>query len=542
MSPTARRRSEPTDFGQARDFRSKYHVVAKLGEGGMALVHLAVVRGLAGTRKLVVLKSVRPELLAEESIRNMFVEEARVATTLSHPNIVQTFEIALSNGSPVLVMEYLEGQNLAHIRRRMRGERAPSDPLAPLALQLFVLKGVLAGLDYAHNCKDLEGTPLKLVHRDVSPQNVFVTYDGQVKILDFGIAKSAGTTGRSISGNIKGKVRYMAPEQMVASADLDGRADIYAVGVMLWEALTQRRLWEGLADVHVIQIVLGNDVPLADDLPLGVSPLLRAICRRALARDCNERYLSAAEMRSDLERAIDELGLRTSMEEVGRLVSESFAELRASVRTQIEQQLRDERTDPIDLPKDDEVISGDPWRMPLAATRSMPVRARRRRSALLRSAILRAVGAAVLVLCLLLLLGRYVMRPAPHAVSPDRQARAAAGEPLAGAREGAHPETDSVRAPTSASGEVTALPTPPTAGTESAAASGSPATGPTPSARSTEPSSSHKASKPDGSRAAAGRPRPATPPARPTEPDHSCALPYYFDDQGIKRLRPECFK
>ena len=105
MGPTARRRSEPTEFGQARDFRSRYHVVAKLGEGGMALVHLAVVRGLAGTRKLVVLKSVRPELLAEENIRNMFVEEARVATTLSHPNIVQTFEIAVSNGGPVLVME-----------------------------------------------------------------------------------------------------------------------------------------------------------------------------------------------------------------------------------------------------------------------------------------------------------------------------------------------------------------------------------------------------------------------------------------------------
>ncbi|HSY24402.1 MAG TPA: serine/threonine-protein kinase, partial [Polyangiaceae bacterium] len=401
--------------------------MAKLGEGGMALVHLAVVRGLAGTRKLVVLKSVRPELLAEESIRNMFVEEARVATTLSHPNIVQTFEIAVSKGAPVLVMEYLEGQNLAHIRRRMRSASVPLAPSVPLALQLFVLNGVLAGLEYAHNCKDLEGTALKLVHRDVSPQNVFVTYDGQVKILDFGIAKSAGTTGRSLSGNIKGKIRYMAPEQMVASVDLDGRADVYAVGVMLWEALTQRRLWDGLADVHVMQRVLGNEVPLADELPHDVPPGLGAICRRALARDCNDRYESAAAMRFDLERAIDDLGLRVSMGEVGKVVSESFGELRASIRARIEQQLRDERTDPIDLPRDDEAISGDPWRMPLAATRSMPVRARRRRAAFLRSA-----GAAVFLTGVAVLLAaslrHYAVGTGSRGALADGHARAAASE------------------------------------------------------------------------------------------------------------------
>jgi serine/threonine protein kinase len=507
--------------------------VAKLGEGGMALVHLAVVRGLAGTRKLVVLKSVRPELLAEENIRHMFVEEARVATTLSHPNIVQTFEIAVSNGGPVLVMEYLEGQNLAHIRRRMRSNTVP---LGPLALQLFVLKGVLAGLEYAHNCKDLEGTPLKLVHRDVSPQNVFVTYDGQVKILDFGIAKSAGTPGRSVSGNIKGKIRYMAPEQMVASVDLDGRADVYAVGVMLWEALTKRRLWDGLADVHVIQKVLGNTMPLVDELPHDVPPWLGAICRRALARDCNERYESAAAMRLDLERAIDDLGLRMSMDEVGKVVSESFAELRASVRGRIEQQLREERTDPIDLPRDDEVISGDPWRMPLAATRSMPVRARRRRSTLLRYA-----GAAVLLTGALLLLGRYVMGSRTHGALSDGHARAAASEAPAGA--GGHPaKGDSLSPPASGSADVAAAPITATAAAESATAAGS-AAGTTSSAHANDATPSRPATKADGSRAPLGRIRPAAaPPARPVGPDRTCAVPYFFDDQGIKRLRTECFK
>jgi serine/threonine protein kinase len=493
--------------------------VAKLGEGGMALVHLAVVRGLAGTRKLVVLKSVRPELLAEESIRNMFVEEARVATTLSHPNIVQTFEIAVSKGAPVLVMEYLEGQNLAHIRRRMRSASVPLAPSVPLALQLFVLNGVLAGLEYAHNCKDLEGTALKLVHRDVSPQNVFVTYDGQVKILDFGIAKSAGTTGRSLSGNIKGKIRYMAPEQMVASVDLDGRADVYAVGVMLWEALTQRRLWDGLADVHVMQRVLGNEVPLADELPHDVPPGLGAICRRALARDCNDRYESAAAMRFDLERAIDDLGLRVSMGEVGKVVSESFGELRASIRARIEQQLRDERTDPIDLPRDDEAISGDPWRMPLAATRSMPVRARRRRAAFLRSA-----GAAVFLTGVAVLLAaslrHYAVGTGSRGALADGHARAAASEAPA----------PTPPAPT---------PPAPTGAPESSAVPGPAAAESTSSVPSNEANSSHKANKADGSRA--GRTRSA-PPARPAGPDRACALPYYFDDQGIKRLRPECFK
>jgi serine/threonine-protein kinase len=481
----------------------------------MALVHLAVVRGLAGTRKLVVLKSVRPDLLAEENIRNMFVEEARVATTLSHPNIVQTFEIAVSNGTPVLVMEYLEGQNLSHIRRRMRSDRVP------LALHLFVLKGVLAGLEYAHNCKDLEGTALNLVHRDVSPQNVFVTYDGQVKILDFGIAKSAITAGRSVSGNLKGKVRYMAPEQMVASVDLDGRADVYGVGVMLWEALTERRLWDGLSDVHVIQKVLGNDASLADELPHDVPPLLSAICRRALARDCHDRYESAAAMRLDLERAIDDLGLWMSMDQVGRLVSESFAELRASIRAQIEQQLRGEVTDPIDLPRDDDAISGDPWRVPLAATRAMPVNARRRRAVLLRSA-----GAAALLLGAALLLAvsfrYYVVRSGTRRASPDVDARAVASE-----------------APASNAAELAAAPTTPTAAPESAAPV--PAGGKS-SVPAIDASSPPKANKADGNRAPLGRPRAAAPPARQAVPDRSCALPYFFDDQGIKRLRPECFK
>jgi serine/threonine-protein kinase len=314
----------------------KYKVIAKLGEGGMAQVHLAVVRGSVGMRKLVVLKSVRPRLLTENKACEMFLAEGRLAAALNHPNIVQTFEVVLAKKRPMMVMEYLDGQPLARI--------LPLEAL-PLSISLFVFKEVLQGLEYAHNFTDLDGTSARLVHRDISPQNVFVTYDGQIKLLDFGIAKVLGgaSAGHTETGEIKGKVRYMAPEQMLGSADLDPRADIFSLGVMLWEAVTRKRIWDGMPDVQVIRTVLHDGVPAPINVEPSVAPCLDAICRRAVAHDCNERYASAAAMHADLEAAIDALGLHTDGRQVGQFVADAFDGVRTSTRLAIEARLRDEK-------------------------------------------------------------------------------------------------------------------------------------------------------------------------------------------------------
>jgi serine/threonine protein kinase len=320
------------------EFSKRYKVIAKLGEGGMAIVHLALARGVAGVRKLIVLKSVRPEFVSDRKICEMFLAEARLAATLNHPNIVQTFEVVVSKNRPMLVMEYMDGQPLARI--------LPLEGF-PLSLALFAFKEILEGLEYAHNFTDIDGTSLNLVHRDISPHNVFVTYDGQVKLLDFGIAKIIGSSGHTQTGEIKGKVRYMAPEQMLASSKIDRRADLFSVGVMLWEAITRRRLWEGMSDGQVVQAVLRGGVPAPSTVNPQVDLSLDAICQRALTYECDERYASAAEMQADLEAAIEKLGLRRANRHIGQFVIESFADLRSSVRLAIEAQLRDDKSSPV---------------------------------------------------------------------------------------------------------------------------------------------------------------------------------------------------
>lgn len=349
------------------ELRKRYHVIGKLGEGGMAAVHLAVVLGVGGVRKLVVLKSIRPELVADSRMREMFLTEARLAATLNHPNIVQTFEVVMFAGRPVLVMEYMDGQSFSRILHRERRERVP------LAVQLYVLKEVLTGLDYVHNLTDLDGTPLNLVHRDISPPNIFVTYDGHVKILDFGIAKNIRSPGNTEAGVIKGKIRYMAPEQFIGTVGLDRRADIFAVGVLLWEAITGKRLWEGLPEVQVMRALLEGDMPTPSSAAPNVAPALEAICKKALSRDCDDRYESAAAMQMALEGAIDRLGLGTSHRQVGKLVGGLFADRRLQIKNLLERQLRDDEGSAVSFtPSDDSdadgthdaVVSADLWGLP----------------------------------------------------------------------------------------------------------------------------------------------------------------------------------
>lgn len=314
----------------------RYRVIAELGRGGMATVYLALSEGPAGFSKLVVLKCIRPELAIDDNFLAMFLDEARLAARLSHPNIVQTNEIIESSGAPVIVMEYLEGQPFSSILRRGYEPRRAM----PRALQLHVLVEVLRGLHYAHEVTDFDGTPFGLVHRDITPQNIFVTYGGQVKILDFGIAKSTWAQHETHTGVVKGKIRYMAREQLLGEV-VDRRADVFSMGVILWNVLTGRPLWEAQTDPEVAQSILSGQFPAALEAAKQFSPEDYAIITKALANDRERRYPSAQALEEDLSKLIQDSGERPNATALSQCVSKLFEEDRERSQTLIANGIRE---------------------------------------------------------------------------------------------------------------------------------------------------------------------------------------------------------
>ncbi len=315
----------------------RYEVIAQLGAGGMARVYLAMQRGPFLATKLVVLKQLRREVLNEEQLRAMFVDETRIAVRLSHPNVVHTYEAVAEPGDYYIVMEFLEGQSLAHLLRSAGRERVS------VSLHVWVLAQVLAGLQYAHELRDFDGTQLGIVHRDVSPSNVFVTYTGEVKILDFGIAKISGSVAESQQGIMKGKIGYASPEQCLAKP-ADVRSDVYAVGVMLWEALARRRRAVGESALAMMQARVENTEPKIEALWPDVPADLAAITRRALAMNPDDRYPSALEFQRDLERHLSSVGYGNGPAELAELMTSHFASDLSALRRVIEENLSSQRS------------------------------------------------------------------------------------------------------------------------------------------------------------------------------------------------------
>ena len=280
----------------------------------MAFVQLAISRGPDGFKKLVVLKSLRDNLASDPSIVAMFRHEARLAARLNHPNVVQTYEVADVGGQHVMVMEFLDGQPLSSVIKK-----ASSKGRLSRGAHLRILCDALAGLHYAHELADFDGKKLGMVHRDVSPQNIFVTYDGQAKVLDFGIAKIiSGNAEHTQTGIVKGKLRYMAPEQMVG-ATIDRRADIFAVGVMLWEALANARMWPQMSEVSVMNHVVNGEFPSLRDANPDVPEVFVGICSKAMALEPEARYDTAQDLQFDLEAALEGLGEHPKQHQVGSL-------------------------------------------------------------------------------------------------------------------------------------------------------------------------------------------------------------------------------
>ncbi|HEY2743453.1 MAG TPA: serine/threonine-protein kinase [Polyangia bacterium] len=281
----------------------KYTLVERLGRGGMAEVWKARISGPAGFQRTLVIKRILPHLVEDEHFKQMFVAEARLSARLNHANIVQVFELGDVDGEFYLAMEYVRGRDLVNL---VRGQLVKGVP--PPGLGAFVVREVCRALAYAHALVDDNGTPLRLIHRDVSPSNVMISFDGAVKLLDFGIAKALAEANenRTVTGTLKGKFGYMSPEQ-VEGKDVDHRSDLFAAGICLHEVLTGRRLFKGASDLQTIAMVRDAKVEAPSVHNPAVSPELDAICMKALARVPDDRWRGCDEMAVALDEVVHAL-------------------------------------------------------------------------------------------------------------------------------------------------------------------------------------------------------------------------------------------
>jgi eukaryotic-like serine/threonine-protein kinase len=307
----------------------KYLLLERINQGGMAEVHLAKALGYGGTDQIVALKCVRPGVSDDASFLSMFVEEAKLAVQLQHANVARTYELGSEEGWYYIAMEHLAGRDLRAVIDRAKFRAAP----LPEPLVLYIVRQMLEGLDYAHRKTDPTGKPLHIVHRDVSPQNVIVGYGGEVKLIDFGIAKAASQApGLQQQGVLRGKYGYMSPEQ-VRGMTVDARSDIFAVGVLAYELLTMERLFDGTSDLSILEKVRYGEVYPPALLAPRVSPALEAIVLRALGREPEERYQSASDMNDAVTRLMLEHYGSPSARELGTLMTSLFGdEIRADQR------------------------------------------------------------------------------------------------------------------------------------------------------------------------------------------------------------------
>lgn len=276
----------------------KYTLIRKLAVGGMAELFLALQRSMAGFEKLVVVKRVLPKLVQDTGFIEMLLDEARIAATLNHPNVAHIYDVGVHDGEYFIAMEHIHGEDLRSIVRQMKKENVTSFPLEHA---LAIVLGCCKGLVYAHDKRDLDGEQMNIVHRDVSPQNILVTFSGDVKLVDFGIAKAGRSKEEDTkSGQLKGKVPYMSPEQ-AQGFELDRRSDIFSLGVILFELCTGRRLFRGPNEMETLKRIVEGTYPAPRALNPNLSPRLESIIQRALAKDTSERYQSAQHLQADLE-------------------------------------------------------------------------------------------------------------------------------------------------------------------------------------------------------------------------------------------------
>ncbi len=306
----------------------RYALFGRLAVGGMAVVHLGRLLGQVGFARTVAIKQLLPQFANDPDFVTMFLDETRIAARVRHPNVVATLDVVVDGEEIFLVMDYVQGETLSRLLRTAAARRQLVAP----AMAVNVVLGALAGLHAAHEATTEQGAPLHLVHRDVSPQNVMVGVDGTARVLDFGVAKAVGRAQHSREGEVKGKIAYMAPEQ-IRGGGIDRRADVYATSVMLWEALTLKRLFSGESDAERMYQVLHSPLEPPSLYAPDVSPELDAVVLRGLATLPEDRFATAAEMALALEKATPILSAR----EVGAWVNDLAGPALAQRASEVEE-------------------------------------------------------------------------------------------------------------------------------------------------------------------------------------------------------------
>jgi serine/threonine-protein kinase len=494
----------------------RYALYDEIASGGMATVHLGRLLGSAGFSRTVAIKRLHPQYAKDPDFVTMFVDEARLAARIHHPNVVATLDVVSTDGELFLVMEYVMGESLGRLipLTRAKGERIPPPVVAT------VMAAVMHGLHAAHEARDEHGVPLGIVHRDVSPQNVLVGVDGNARVLDFGVAKAAGRLQTTREGQLKGKIAYMAPEQI--RGVVDRTTDVYAASVVFWEALTAKRLFQGDSEVEAMRKVLDGRVEPPSVYAPDVPPALEQIVLRGLDLDPTKRFQTAGEMAQAIEDAVPMVG----RSKIGRWVEETATQ-RLAVRT--ERMAAMESNSAIRAPRLPAPTLDDSDDVPTTAlgsgvisapaltpppTTSPGVTSRRSLALPLALGVLVVVALAVAGVAFVLL---------RHA--GDRQPQVVAAPPSATA------STPAVASPEPASAAATV----PVAPTPSAAAP-VPTTAVTLLPLAAPPPRVPVGPAPVG---VAPPPRPA-PPAPSARPAADCNPPYYFNAQGDRLFKKEC--
>jgi serine/threonine protein kinase len=299
----------------------KFEVLRRIATGGMAEIYLARLRGRAGFEKLVVIKRVLPAAAGNPRFIQMFLDEARLVASLQHPNIADVYEVGEHEGAPFFAMEHVHGQDVRTIRKAA-SERNQG---VPLRVSLAIVHATATALDYAHGRRDPEGVNLNLVHRDVSPSNILVSYEGAIKLIDFGVARVTGQSHTTQSGTVRGKCPYMSPEQCRGML-LDQRSDLFSLGVVLYELTTGRRPFMGASDFEVMDRIVNHDAERAGVVTQGYPPALERIVMKLLMRNRELRYQTGEELLHDLDAFLDANHLWVPPKKLSRYMRTLFSE------------------------------------------------------------------------------------------------------------------------------------------------------------------------------------------------------------------------
>ncbi len=346
----------------------KYYLLERVNVGGMAEIFKAKAVGVEGFERLVAVKRILPNIAEDEEFIDMFVDEAKIAVQLTHANIAQIFDLGKVGDSYFIALEYVSGKDLRAVFNRARKSGEP----IPIPMACHAMARVCEALDYAHNKKDATNKPLNFVHRDVSPQNILVSYDGEIKVVDFGIAKAAGKASKTRAGILKGKFGYMSPEQ-VNGKEIDHRSDIFGVGICLYELLAGERLFAGESDFSTVERVRKADIMPPSTYNRRVPGELERIVMRALARDVDERYQTAMELHDELQAFAQESNNPFSRKNLSDYMRSVFAEELS------QETARDQDYATLALPEPEETEEPEVDSLPVTRPGSLPASARRSR-------------------------------------------------------------------------------------------------------------------------------------------------------------------